>query len=192
MAQRKIILASRSEARKRLLQTLGLTFTVIVPHVRERRRGSSYRSLVVENARRKAQSVVRGVRDEVIISADTLVVSGKKIIGKPKTPHGAEKMLTLLCSAPCRVYSGIVLLDSLNGKVLTGWEKTKVYMSSLTDAQIKRYIRRTAPFDKAGGFDIGGPAAAFIDRIEGCYSNVVGLPLAHLSRLLRQAGLEIF
>ncbi len=191
MSHPKIILASASRARKKLLKDVGLRCTVVVPGVGECRKAKSCHTLVIENARRKAESVARKHPGAIVISADTIVVSGKKIIGKPRNALQAKKILKLLSSAPHWVYSGIAVAAP-GKKILTGGEKTKVYMVPLTDAQIERYLRKVRPFDKAGGFDIGGPAAFFINRIEGCYFNVVGLPLAHLARLLGKAGVDIF
>ncbi|MBN2482850.1 MAG: septum formation protein Maf [Candidatus Omnitrophica bacterium] len=188
-----LILASRSPARKKLLAQLGLKFQVIVSDSVERSRGyRSYRQLVIKNAQSKAMSVAGRLDRGIIIAADTVVVVSKKIIGKPKTFAAAVRTLKKLSRNPHWVYTGIAVLDVWRNRCFTGYEKTKIYMYPLTDTQIKRYFEKVSPFDKAGGFAIQGLGAVFIDRIEGCYYNVVGLPLAHLAKLLSKVGREIF
>jgi septum formation protein len=189
----QLILASRSPARKKLLTQLGLKFKVSVSGSVERSRGyRSYRQLVIENAVSKARSVADRLEHGIIIAADTVVVASKNIIGKPETFEAAVTTLKKLSRNPHWVYTGIAVLDVQRNRCLTGYERTKIYMYPLTDTQIKRYFEKVSPFDKAGGFDIQGLGAVFIDRIEGCYYNVVGLPLAHLAKLLSKVGREIF
>jgi septum formation protein len=128
----------------------------------------------------------------IVIAADTVVLVGRKIIGKPRDMKDAFRTLKHLCAAPQWVYSGIAVIDIDNNKTYTAAEKTKVYMYRLTDQQIKNYFKRTSPLDKAGSFDIQGLGGIFIDRIEGCFYNVVGLPLAKLAKILVKAGVDIF
>ena len=117
---------------------------------------------------------------------------GTKIIGKPKNIEDAVKTLKLLAKKPQFVYTGLAVIDVDNNKTYTAYEKTKVYMCPLTDKEIRAYFKRLSPLDKAGSFDIQGLGAIFIDRIEGCYYNVVGLPLAKLARILKKTGIDIF
>jgi len=190
---RKIILASRSKARQRLLKQIGLKFVVAVSHVKEIRSfNKSCSSLVMENALKKGKDVAKRFKKGVVISADTVVLVGKKIIGKPKNHKDAFRTLKSISKKPQWVYTGIAVVDIDNKKAYTDYEKTKVYMYPLTDKQIKNYFKRTSPLDKAGSFDIQGRGAMFIDRVEGCYYNVVGLPLAKLARILEKIGIEIF
>ena len=193
MPKPKIVLASRSKPRKKLLRQIGLTFTVAGSAVRERRRvKTSCIDLVVENALRKARDVVRRYPDDIVIGADTVVLVGKKIIGKPRNLADAARTLKLLSRKPQWVYSGIAVIDGPTGRVFTAHEKTKIYLYPLTDAQIRAYFRRVSPLDKAGSFDVQGFGSMFIDRIEGCFYNVVGLPLAKLAKILLQLGMDIF
>lgn len=190
---RRIILASRSKARQDLLKQMGLKFTVVSSKVRESRSmKSSCADLVVGNALKKAKDVALRYKAGVVIGADTVVLIGKKIIGKPADLKDACRTLKLLSRKPQWVYSGIAVVDIKSGRVFTDYEKTKVYMYPLTDKQIMNYFRKVSPLDKAGSFDIQGMGGIFIDRIEGCFYNVVGLPLAKLARLLRKTGVEIF
>ena len=91
---------------------------------------------------------------------------------------------------PHWVYSGVAIVDAKTGQQEIGWEKTRVFMTRLTDKAIDRYHKLVSPLDKAGGFDIEGKGALFIPRIEGCYFNVVGLPLAKLAEMLKKFGVN--
>lgn len=190
---RKIILASNSKARQKLLRQIGLKFKVVTAQVKELKHvPKGYSDLVIQNALRKAEVVARKSKSGVIIGADTVVVAGKKIIGKPKDLSDAYKTIKLLTRKPQWVYSGLAVVDIDNKKVFTDYEKTKIYMCRLSDQQIKKYLKKVSPLDKAGSFDIQGLGGIFIDRIEGCYYNVVGLPLAKLARILEKTGCEVF
>jgi septum formation protein len=148
--------------------------------------------LVMQNALKKATDVAGRHGAGVVIGADTVVLVANKIIGKPRDLKDAYRTLKLLSKKPQWVYSGIAVVDIDNSRVLTDYEKTKVYMYPLTGRQIKNYFKKVSPLDKAGSFDIQGMGGIFIDRIEGCFYNVVGLPLAKLARLLRKTGIEVF
>jgi len=190
---RKIILASRSKARQKLLREIGLDFTVAPSKTKEKRRvKTNCADLVMENALNKAADVAKRFHSGIVISADTVVLVGKKIIGKPKSIKDAFHTLKLLSRKPQWVYTGIAVVDIDNNKTYTDFDKTKVYMYRLSDKQIKNYFRRVSPLDKAGSFDIQGFGGAFIDRIEGCFYNVVGLPMAKLARILSKGGINVF
>ena len=189
----RIILASRSKPRMKLLKQIGLKFIVAPARVKEERTiRRSCADLVIENAMRKAKAVSKKFRSGVVIGADTVVLVGKKIIGKPKNIADACRTLGILSKKPQWVYTGLAVIDIDSGKVFTGYEKTKIYMYRLSNAEIRNYFRKVSPLDKAGSFDVQGFGSMFIDRIEGCFYNVVGLPLAKLSKLLMKAGVDIF
>jgi septum formation protein len=190
---RKIILASQSKARQKILKQIGLKFSVAVSSVKEDAaiRGKCS-DLVIANAARKAKAVAGRFSSGVVIAADTVVLSGRKLIGKPKNKTDALKILTLLSQKPHWVYSGLAVIDIDRGKMFTAHDKTKIYMYRLTDVQIKNYLKKVPVLDKAGGFDIQGPGGVFIDRIEGCFYNVVGLPLAKLAKILHRLDVDIF
>lgn len=189
---KRIILASRSRARRRLLKQMGLDFTVASSDIKERhvldRRGCAF--LVRHNAMMKALDVSRRYYSGLVIGADTVVLAGRKIIGKPKDIDDARRTLKLISRTPQWVYTGLALVDIETGKVYTGYEKTKVYMDRLSDDDITRYFNKVSPLDKAGSFDIQGLGGAFVRRVEGCFYNVVGLPIAKLSRLMKRAGIS--
>lgn len=191
---RRIILASKSKARRKLLKQIGLRFCVAESNAKESvilRKGTG-KELVIDNALKKARDVARRFDSGIVIGADTVVLAGKEIIGKPKTMGDAVRSLKILSKNPQWVYTGLAVIDIESGKVFTDYEKTKVYMYPLTDSQIRRYFHKISPFDKAGSFDVQGLGSIFIDRVEGCFYNVVGLPLAKLGRMLKKVGIDVF
>lgn len=193
MRKRMIILASRSRARQKLLQDIGIQFTAIGSDVKERRLiKTNCDDLVIENALAKAKDVSKRFHSGIIIAADTVVLVGKKIVGKPKNIKDAVRTLKLLSRKPQWVYTGIAVVDMDNKKTYTACDKTKVYMYHLNDKQVRNYFKRASPLGKAGSFDIQGFGSVFIDRIEGCYYNVVGLPMAKLAKILKKTGMEVF
>ena len=190
---RRIILASRSKARRALLKQIGLKFRVESSNTKERKAPKKNCSnLVIANALRKADDVAKKFSSGVIIGADTVVLAGGRIIGKPKNKKNAFKILKFLCRRPQWVYTGVAVIDIDNNRTFTAYEKTKIYMQRLSDAEIRNYFKKVSPLDKAGAFDIQGVGGIFIDRVEGCFYNVVGLPLAKLAGMLKKAGVDIF
>ena len=191
---RRIILASRSKARRKLLRQLGLKFAICGADVKESSllKGRKCSSLVIDNAVKKAYAAAKKFDNGIVIAADTVVLVGRRIVGKPKNMKDAVRSIKTLSKSPQWVYTGVAVYDIDKNRMLTDFEKTKVYMYPLNNAQIKKYFRKISPFDKAGSFDVQGPGSIFIDRIEGCFYNVVGLPLAKLGHMLKKAGVSIF
>jgi septum formation protein len=189
---KKIVLASASPQRRKLMKILGLPFKVRPSRAQEvtrLTRGCAH--LVQANALLKARDVARDLREGLVIGSDTVVYSSQgRLILKPRDLNEAKKNLKELMAAPHWVYSGIAIVDAQTHREAVGWEKTKVFMSKLSDDEITRYHKIVSPLDKAGGFDIEGRGALFIPRIEGCYFNVVGLPLAKLAAMLKQFGVH--
>ncbi len=190
---KRIILASASPQRRKLLKLLGVHFTVRPSRIKEITKiMTNCSSLVKENALRKAEDVACRLKEGVVIGADTVVCVGpKRIVGKPRDLRDARRILKVLFSRPSWVYTGIAVMDVQTGQRIVDCEKTKVFMLPLTDEEISHYHARVNPFDKAGGFDIEGWGSIFIHRIEGCYSNVIGLPMAKLAQMLKKAGVSI-
>ncbi|MFH1191124.1 MAG: Maf and M48 domain-containing protein [Candidatus Omnitrophota bacterium] len=192
----KIFLASNSKARKKLLEKFGLKFKILPSRVKEQtRRGNlSYSQLVQVNARNKAQEVAARVPGGIIIAADTICVQDGQIFGKPKNISAARGMLKRLSSKPQWLYTGLAVIKKAKGKekLVLGFEKTKVYMDKLSRAQINNYFKQVSPLDKAGSFDIQGKGAFFIKRIDGCFYNVVGLPLRKLYFMFKKLDLKLF
>ena len=191
---RKVYLASDSKARRELLKILGIRFKVLPSRIKEKRKPGnlSYAALVKRNALDKAKDVAKRVKSGIIIAADTIVVQHRKIFGKPKDLKDARLMLKRLSKRPQWLYTGIAIIDKDKNKLKVAYEKTKVYMDRLTDKEIERYFACVRPEDLAGSFDIQGRGAFFIRRIEGCFYNVVGLPLRRLYRMFKELGINIF
>lgn len=191
--EKNIVLASKSRARRKLLNDVGLKFKVVASGARELRAiKTTCEDLVMDNAMAKAVDVAGRMKSGVVISADTVVLVGKRIIGKPRNMKEALRTLKLLSRKPQWVYTGIAVIDVDNGKRYKAFDRTKVYMYHLTDKEIRNYFKRVSPLDKAGSFDIQGFGGVFIDRIEGCFYNVVGLPMAKLAKILKKAGVYVF
>lgn len=190
---KEIILASYSLQRRKLLELVGVPFRVIPSRIKEAKTiRTSCADLVKDNALLKAKWVARLTKDSVVIGADTVVYVGHKtIIGKPKNWQEARRILKILFARPSWVYTGLAIIDVQAKRKIVDFEKTKVFMSALSDEEIETYHKKVHPFDKAGGFDIEGAGGLFIHRIEGCYSNVIGLPLPKLHQMLKKIGINI-
>ncbi len=190
---KKIILASASEQRKKLLRMLGVKFKIHPSQIQEAQRiKTTCAALVQNNALLKARDIASRFKEGVVIAADTVVYAGgKKIIGKPRNFQEAKKILKILFTRPQWVYTGVAVLDIETNKRIVDYAKTKIFMSHLSDEEIDRYHRKVHPFDKAGGFDMEGVGSLFIHRIEGCYTNVLGLPMAKLHKMLKKIGVSI-
>ena len=190
---KKLILASGSPQRRKIMKILGLPFIVRPSRAKEGTRitkGCAH--LVKTNALLKALDVAHVSREGIVIGSDTVVYSSKgRLILKPRNIREAKKNLKELMAKPHWVYSGVAIVDAKTGRKELGFEKTKVFMAKLTDKEIDRYHKLVPPLDKAGGFDIEGKGALFIRRIEGCYFNVVGLPLAKLAGMLKKFGVSV-
>ena len=192
----QLILASRSPRRADLLASLGLQFnTASAVGIDEARLLATTPGTVPERLIRLAQAKGGPLAAEnptaLVLSADTEVVVDGEFLGKPANPHAAEAMLLKLAGRRHEVYTAVALRFEEDGIDLAGCECTRVYFGVLSTAQIDRYVERAQPFDYAGGYAIQGLGALLVERIEGDYSNVVGLPLRLTARLLEQAGLEV-
>lgn len=184
----KIVLASASPRRQELLKLLVDDFTV-EPSGFDESSGlhiSEPESHVLYQAQMKAGDVARRFPEAVVIGADTVVVVAEHILGKPKDARDAGKMLRLLSGRVHQVYTGLAVISE--GQMLQAFECTDVRFRELTDDLITWYIGTSEPTDKAGAYAIQGKGAKLIERIDGCYFNVVGLPVYRLSRLLDEAG----
>ena len=146
--------------------------------------------LVRLHARLKAQSVAAEVQPgDIVIGADTIVVLAGKVYGKPENAAAAETMLAELSGRTHSVWSGVAVVRQ--GQCLVDAVETRVTLAKLTAKQIRRYVATGEPLDKAGAYAVQGRGALFVECLEGCYFNVVGLPLRALSRLLSRVGVEL-
>lgn len=178
---KRLILASKSPRRKRLLELFGIPFDV-VPSGADESISSPLRApdLVRELSRRKARAVAKR-ETGLIIGADTIVVKDGMVLGQPDGSDEAREMLGLLSGTSHDVYTGVTLVDNRNGSTrreLSFEEKTRVWFAQLLEEEIEQYILRGNPFDKAGGYGIQDDLGAlFVSRIDGDYYNVVGFPV---------------
>ena len=189
---KKIILASASPRRKELLEKIGLKFEVEPSNYAEdMRSGLSPDELARAISLEKARTVARRHRNAVVIAADTFIVFNGKIMGKPGTEAEARKMLTRLRGKPHSVITGFTILDVDSGKVLTKSVETVVHIKNLSREEIEAYVKSGEPLDKAGAYAIQGLGSIIVERIEGDYFNVIGLPLSTLAEGLEEFGIHI-
>jgi septum formation protein len=189
---REITLASASPRRKDLLKQIGLEFNVITSNVDEDIQDyTSPEDLVEKLSYIKAEDVAKCTRKGIIIGADTIVVHNGKILGKPVNEEDAKIMLKALSGDSHRVITGITVLDVENEKCITTHEKTIVNFKKLSLAELEGYVASNEPFDKAGSYGIQGLGAVLVEKIEGCYFNVVGLPINRLAEVLKEFGIKV-
>src|SRR6266540_3436542 len=183
-----LILASSSPRRAELLSAAGIDFTVRAADVDETiGPNEPPRDYVVRLSREKARAVVRG--DELALGADTTVVINGEIIGKPVDVEEAGRMLRALSGQWHEVLTGVTLARA--DRVISAVSSTRVKFAELSDAEIKWYVSTGEPMDKAGAYAIQGHASLFVERIEGSYSNVVGLPVQLTYQLARRMGVNL-
>jgi len=186
----KLILASTSLRRAEILRDAGVSFTVVSSALDETPfPGEAPQALVQRLADAKADLVAaRSVGPAIVIAADTVVVLDGQVLGKPRSTEDARHMLEQLSGRTHSVHTGVSLIRLPDAQRLQFVETTLVHFSRLTTDEISRYLATEEPYDKAGAYAIQGRAGRFIPRIEGCYYNVVGLPLEHLLASLRELG----
>ncbi len=180
IVKKPIILASASQRRQQLLRQIGLEFQIRESGVDEVFDATKSVSENVERlALEKARFVGNGTTEAFIIGADTVVVLEEEILGKPKDFQEAVSMLSKLSGKTHRVYTGFSILDKPTDTFKTSHEITKVTFRKLAQDEIEEYVKAGSPMDKAGAYGIQDDyGAVFVERIEGCYYNVVGFPLA--------------
>lgn len=176
-----LILASSSPRRANLLYQVDIPFTVIEPSIDENmEKDVPAGEMVAKLALQKALSVSEKVESGYVLSADTAVIFDHEVMGKPSDEKDACRMLRLLSGSRHLVLSGLALVNAANGCYENGYSETRVWLKHLSDDQINSYVATGEPMDKAGAYGIQGRAAFFVEKIEGCYFNVVGLPLGLL------------
>lgn len=210
--KKRIILGSASPRRRELLEQIGIEFEIVVSDAREHYKSTRPEEIVRELALMKAEHVAKEVerrekeraeqasipgldtgeahlRNVVILGADTIVVRDGQILGKPSDEEAAFSMLKSLQGRMHQVYTGVAVLNfdgSGSLRTISHAEETKVYVHEMTDEEIRRYIAAGESMDKAGAYGVQGRFAAYIDRIEGDYYNVVGLPVAYLYHTVKE------
>lgn len=187
----RVILASKSPRRREILEGLGVKFEIITVETDEHSDSSEPSEYVMDIARAKGEAVATTVadRDALIISADTVVVFGNEILGKPKSVQHAIEMLHKLQGRDHKVLTAVSL--TLNGQTLTDFAETVVRFGAMTDEEILNYVDSKEPMDKAGAYAVQGLASQYIDGIDGCYFNVVGFPTRLFSKMLKRLDLSL-
>lgn len=185
--KKKIILASQSPRRKQLLEQIGLDFEIIPSNFEENMEGEKFSPKLIETlAYQKALEVSqRNDEQALIIAADTVVILGKDLLGKPKNEQEAKIMLQKLSNKTHKVVTAIAIIDKYENKTLINHAESKVTFKKLSDREIQDYIKTGEPMDKAGAYGIQAYGSIFVTKVEGCYNNIVGLPLNLLSEMLK-------
>jgi len=186
-----IILASKSPRRAELLKKEGVEFIQISPEISESEQteNSDVRMLAIENALRKAESVSTQYPDSIVVGADTIVISSEgELFGKPDTEEDALRILSALSGTTHSVVTGVALIAASQKIRKTFMEETRVTMKQMSGEDIRMYVAQNRPFDKAGSYAIQECGDAFVEKIDGDYSNVVGLPVERTVAMIQQIG----
>jgi septum formation protein len=192
-SKQKWILASASPRRSEILTRLGIRFRVDPSGVQEPERNphENPAAYTVRVARIKAKETAKRHKSGLVLSADTIVVLGNKILAKPGSRKEARSMLQQLSGRWHEVLSGFCLLDCRQYRMHSSYSRSRVHFRRLSPSEIEWYLKTGEYRDKAGAYGIQGYASLFIDRIEGCYFNIVGFPIAAFERLCRKAGIHL-
>jgi septum formation protein len=193
-----LVLASASPRRKELLTLLGVEFETLASHIEEVFDGRlSPGEAAIDLAVQKGLASKKLLSPEskesshlVVLAADTIVVLDDVLLGKPAHKEEAAQMLKQLSGKKHEVFTGVALFHGEN-KVEKEFERTAVYMREIAPPEIAAYVQTGEPMDKAGSYALQGVGGAFVERIEGCVSNVIGLPVPKTLRMLRKAGLTV-
>ena len=189
---RKIILASKSKQRKKLLEIIGFDFKIEESnYMEDMTEKIPAQKLVQKLALGKAMDVAKKHKNAIIIGADSFVVLGKEFLGKPHTPQKAEEMLKKISGKKHQLITGIAIIDTKKNKIITDYEITEVWFKKLTVKEIEEYIKTGEPLDKAGGYAIQKLGCLFIRKINGGYTNVVGLPINKIYEHLLELDIDI-
>lgn len=193
MNDKKIILASASPRRQELLSILNIKFEVIPAQIEEDIKNKPFTNNLIENlAIEKAKDVQKRVSSpSIIIAADTVVVIGDEILGKPKDDNDAKRMLNLLSDSTHQVVSAIAVIDTESNKILADSVNSEVTFKKLSNIEIEKYINTREPMDKAGAYAIQGLGSVFVESISGCYFNIVGISIFKLAQMLQQFGINV-
>jgi len=190
----KLILASASPRRINMLNDMGIKFNAVNSFYDEpeRKKGQLPSEYVEANAEGKAKSVSKKLNKGIIVGSDTVVVYKNRVLGKPKNMNEAFEYIYLLNGKTHSVYTGLSIINCETGKRLSSHEKTLVTFRNLTESEITYYLNMIDPLDKAGAYAIQGEGALVVEKIKGCYYNVVGFPISKLESMLLDFGTSLF
>jgi len=180
-----IYLASKSQRRREFFKAAGIPFKVVSSNFKEKFFPGGVRQTVIKNAIGKAKCAQVHAKSGVVLGADTLVYSKGKLLGKPKNKSAAFRMLKSLAGTRHYVYTGIALFNLETKKWKKACVKSTIVMKKMSDDQVRHYLSKVNPLDKAGAYAIQEHGDKLIKRIEGSYTNVVGLPMEKLKELLK-------
>ena len=187
-----IILASNSKRRHEILALCGIKHKVVASNAMEYMTVSRLpEQVAMINARIKAEAVAKKFKSGYVIGADTVVLLGKEIIGKPKNAKHAKEMLKEMSGKTISVYTGLCVIDIKKENLISDYEKSLVTVKKLKTKEIPAYFKLLGPYDKAGGFSIEGVGSFIFDDIKGSYFNVLGLPTAKLKEMFEKLGVSI-
>jgi septum formation protein len=193
MTKRKIILASTSPRRHELAQQMGLEFDIVPSDYEEDMTlNLSSKKLALLLSLGKAEDVAKKFSDGIVIGIDTFVVLKNKKLGKPKSKEDAFRMLKSLSGKWHEVHSGIAMIDCKTKRIIQDHELTKVKFRKLSDEDINKYIGTGRPMDKAGAYGIQDLSSIFVEKVDGCYFNVMGFPIHNVYKNLKKLGVDIF
>lgn len=193
MNKKQLILASKSPRRKTILSDLKIPFKVVVADTTENHPNHlSPEQIVADNAMAKAEAVSLGIDQGYIIGADTIVVFNGEVLIKPCDYNHAKETLQKLSGNTHKVYTGVAVYDSETNRSNTGICCTEVTFENIDDEHLDIYINSVYPYDKAGAYAIQGLGALVVKSINGCFFNVMGLPVVTLDTLLRRFGVSLF
>ena len=182
-----LILASSSPRRRELIGYMGIPFEIITADAEEMKQGAP-EELVMENARRKAQAVAKDHPGRIVLGADTIVYLNDQVLGKPRDEKEACEMLSMLAGAWHTVYTGVCVMKDAYLDIRC--DVSRVLFVPLDEKTIAHYVQTGEPMDKAGAYALQGRGGMFVDKIDGSYSNVIGLPMALTRDMLLKAGIE--
>ena len=148
--------------------------------------------MVLLHSLAKGRDVAKSLKQGIVVSADTIVVFENHVLGKPKTPEKAKEMLNKINGKIVEILTGMAVIDIENKKELQNFEKAKIKIKQISEQEIYGYIKTGEPLDKAGAFAVQGRGAVLIEKIDGDFFNVVGLPLFKLNNLFNQLGISVF
>lgn len=186
-----IVLASGSPRRKELLGIMGVPFEVINLDTDESCDGTPSERVCLL-AQRKAEDVQKLHPSRLILAADTLVARDGQVLGKPSSFDDAVKMLLSLSGGWHEVYTGVCIKDGLSGRISVAYDRTQVHFSALDEQTAAAYVKTGEPMDKAGAYAIQGRGGVFVEEIRGSASNVIGLPMALVRKMLQEFGISVF
>src|SRR3989344_6268006 len=188
-----IILASSSPRRKEILEKTGLPFIIDPSNSDEdMTQNLEPKDLAKALSLAKAKDVAKRHKNAIVIGADSIITLNGKVLGKPHTEERAIEMLTELSGSIHSAITGYTIIDTDSGKIVSDAVETKIYFRKLTQDEIKNYVATGKPLDKAGAYAIQGKGALFVEKIEGDYYNIMGLPLSAVVEKLKEFGVRGF